>query len=164
MNMMKLHTSLVTRAPCLGGLSIAAERSASSSSFSTVPCRRVCDSAFFLFLGMSMVLGSNGCVCEGFGGLETGAGATALGRLTVARGATREASEEEPVPAVDGPGDRDELPEVDVLKAGSLDRFKELDVAWRWTSRRNLRSPLARGRCVERRSRWLRRWSDSEGR
>ena len=39
MNMIKLRTSLVARAPCLGGLSIAAERSASSSSLSTMPCR-----------------------------------------------------------------------------------------------------------------------------
>ena len=61
--------------------------------------------------------------------MVTGAGATALVRLTVARGATREASEEEPVPAVNGPGDRDELPEVDVLKGGPLDHFEELDAA-----------------------------------
>ena len=81
-----------------------------------------------MLVGMSTALGLNGCVCKGFGGRVTGAGATVLVRLTVARGAIREASEEEPVPAVNAPGDRDELPEVNAPpRGGSLDRFEELD-------------------------------------
>ena len=119
------RTSLVARAPFFGGLNHAAERSASSFSLSMIPNSRACSWAFLLILGILAVSGSKGRACEGLGGLATGGGGKALVRST--RGAWED-SEEEPVAAMDVPGDRNELPEAEDLIEIVLGAFEEPDV------------------------------------
>ena len=92
-----------------------------------MPSSRVSSCAFFLPLAILVVLSSKGRACEGLGGLVSGAGGRVLVRLTVTRGAWED-SEEEPVTALDEPGDRNEIPEPEVLIEATLGAFDEPDV------------------------------------